>query len=274
MKKKWERIVNRGFDRITKSEYSAESIGLNGQGSGAVLEGIKEGVQGVSRFLAAGLNMGELSTPVSPSPMGLPPRTMHSASESNSSASTFMTKSTRFSASSASSLGETAPAATTSRVMLSEEDKVQILMVHDTGATPTMSPNPEFMRQQSQRRQASPAPSPSPSPAPSVATSDLPASQPATSRSTKLHRRKSRDVTPITPSAYKDVGPSSKDSPLEESPAEKVKRAKRASLNGAAFPPVSSIPGLGALTVGGGPVVSSWLGSAGKKWEELQRGSS
>jgi len=52
-------------------------------------------------------------------------------------------------------------------------------------------------------------------------------------------------------------------------------RSKRSSMNGSAFPPVSSIPGLGSLAVAAStPVVSSWMGSVGKKWEELQRNPS
>jgi hypothetical protein len=47
------------------------------------------------------------------------------------------------------------------------------------------------------------------------------------------------------------------------------KMANRASRN--ELPPVSTIPGLGSLSAASQPV-SSWMGSASKKWEELQKG--
>ncbi|KAF9443490.1 hypothetical protein P691DRAFT_713223, partial [Macrolepiota fuliginosa MF-IS2] len=58
LKRKWERIVNRGLER---DFHSAPTNGTSDAGS-VVYEGIKEGVQGVSRLLAAGFS----ASPTSP----------------------------------------------------------------------------------------------------------------------------------------------------------------------------------------------------------------
>jgi hypothetical protein len=231
-----------------------------------MLEGIREGVQGVSRFIAAGLAIGELSAPSpSPSPSPLPAtrpmrRTHSTAPSSNSSISTYTTKSTRFSQSSASSLGEEPP-----HTPLEDDDTAQVLMVHDTGATPTMSPNPAFMHKQQQRQEHARS-----------ARSSFEAPQ-DTSTSNKIHRRKSRDIPTLGEvfgSSQVSSPPRSASPSIDPSAKLEATKAKRASLNGSAFPPISSIPGLGSLTVGTtSPPVSSWVGSVGKKWEELQRGS-
>ena len=52
LKRKWEKIVNRGFDRV----YAANGITPPQSTPGPVLEGIKEGVQEVSRMLTSGLS--------------------------------------------------------------------------------------------------------------------------------------------------------------------------------------------------------------------------
>ncbi|RDB16077.1 hypothetical protein Hypma_003433 [Hypsizygus marmoreus] len=268
LKRKWERIVSRGFEKAGLDGMTSP----NGQGSGAVLEGIREGVQGVSRFLAAGLSIGELS----PHPLPPPPRPTHSNSQSNSSVSTYATKSTRFSQSSASSLGEEPLPPASSSEQAGGDDTVQILMVHDTGATPTMSPNPAFMHQQQLREEQRRTDS-----APHSARSSFDTTQESfmsgsTIQSAKMHRRKSRDSHQfdILLSPNSPMAPPQPPSPSKSSEKLEAAKAKRASLNGTAFPPVSSIPGLASLTVGASSVpVSSWVGSVGKKWEELQRGS-
>ncbi|KAG6856325.1 hypothetical protein H0H87_005526 [Tephrocybe sp. NHM501043] len=259
LKRKWERIVNRGFMDSPSSS----------QANGAVLEGIVEGVQGVGRFIAAGLAIGELSpAQASPSVLSPPLRPKHANSQSNSSVSTSATKSTRLSQSSVSSLGEY----TAHDHTKGDDDQTQILMVHDTGATPTMSPNPAFEHQRQQRIQRIDPVSP---PVLDPLVLDAPPN------SAKLLRRRSRGPDSRTAQPHEEdrvassQSPSS--SPLETMEAEKIeaaRRLKRATINGTSFPPVSSIPGLAALTVGpASSPVPSWVGSVGKKWEELQRGS-
>jgi len=90
LKRKWERIVSRRYG-------GREDVTSPTSSSSNVLEGIKEGVQGVSRFLAAGL--GEFSTP-RPKPR---PGTGSSSTS-------------------------------------------DVIMVEDTGATPTVQPNIAFLR--------------------------------------------------------------------------------------------------------------------------------
>ncbi|KII91127.1 hypothetical protein PLICRDRAFT_495976 [Plicaturopsis crispa FD-325 SS-3] len=223
LKRKWERIVSKGFDRASVDSspivsHSHSGSGSNGQG--AMLEGIKEGVQGVSRFIAAGLT--EFSSPT-PSTTPLTGR-RHSARQSNSSVSTFgsaTTQSTRLSQSSASSIGEASECDT----------DAQVLMVHDTGATPTMSPNPEFVH----------------------------AGLESIDTSSKTLRRRSRDHSRAP-------------SPLESPTVKRTpSTGKRSSIHGGSFPLPASIPGLASF--GGSQSPSSWVGSVGKRWEELQRGS-
>lgn len=266
--------MNRGFERSNTSNVSTSPS----PGNGAVLEGIKEGVQGVSRFIAAGLSISDpsaTSSQPSPSPTpasSRPLRISHSTRESDSSASTYTTKSTRFSqCSSTSSLGEEPVTETPCKPP--QDDTIQILMVRDTGATPTMSPNPEFMQQQQyqERREQEAQQSMRTS---FEAGTEFFASSAVTS---KMHRRKSRDVQAegMVP-LLDDLSSSRPSSPLDESARQKATRTKRASLNGSAFPPVSSIPGLGSFSVAATATtapVSSWVGSVGKRWEELQRGS-
>ncbi|KAF9523520.1 hypothetical protein CPB83DRAFT_886844 [Crepidotus variabilis] len=72
LKKKWERIVNRGFDKSSSPTSPSANLNLNlspsityntplSPGAHApVLEGIKEGVQGVGRFIAAMTGSGPL----------------------------------------------------------------------------------------------------------------------------------------------------------------------------------------------------------------------
>ncbi|KAF8056708.1 hypothetical protein FPV67DRAFT_1531120 [Lyophyllum atratum] len=262
LKRKWERIVNRRFLDETSS------LTQGGQSNGAVLEGIREGVQGVSRFIAAGLAIGELSPvpasslPQSSTPVSRPHRPIHTNSQSSSSTSTYTTKSTRFSQSSVSSLGGEPPPPCEKEE--TGEDSAQILMVHDTGATPTMSPNPAFEHQRQQRE--------------SSTRSSFEAEKDTFPISSKLHRRRSRDVHSFENMVLPGEDLSSNRSvssvkAMEERKLEAA-RVKRASIIGTEFPPVSSIPGLASLTVGvASPPVASWVGSVGKKWDELQRGS-
>ncbi|KAG6831474.1 hypothetical protein H0H92_010383 [Tricholoma furcatifolium] len=284
LKRKWERIVNRGLLDTPTSPPSSNAV-LSGHG--AVLDGIVEGVQGVGRFIASGLptNSSSASPVHSPPSSSRPLRPTHLNSQSSSSVSTstikstFTSASTRLSQSSASSLGEDGYPDSVPLLELNEGDEkekrgddehTQILMVDDTGATPTMSPNPTFEhhRQQQQRIQHSQA-----------------ANFVTLPNTSKLYRRRSRspaeDEEP-KPIASRPQSPSPlfarsrSPSPPGEDDEEKLeaKRLKRATINGTSFPPVSSIPGLATLTVGQAVApVPSWIGSVGKKWDELQRGS-
>lgn len=272
MKRKWERIVHRRFERsngINESSLPANTAAhLQG---GVVLEGIREGVQGVSRFIAAGL--GELAHSQPPLSTSTPAtkttalRRSHSAQPSSSSVSTCATNfsnGTRLSQSSASSLGEdpTHPEEECERESVDGETE-QILMVRDTGATPTMSPNPAFV----QKHNSGPIEVGS-------GTRD------SVSLVGAKHRRKSRDINTLSTSTSFSNG-ISQPCDLSTSPTaeltivKKTLKAKR--MGGTGLPPPVSIPGLGSLTsaVGSECVepLSSWMGNMGKKWEEIQKGS-
>ncbi|KAF8229793.1 hypothetical protein L208DRAFT_149624 [Tricholoma matsutake] len=274
LKRKWERIISRGFETSNSS--------LQSQGSGAMLEGIREGVQGVSRFLAAGLAISELSPPSTPTTPQPDRRRTHSASQSNSSISTNTTKSTRFSQSSTSSIGEEPPQlkeeGKDDPILSTEDETVPVLIVRDTGATPTMSPNPDFVRKQQQHQERHKQTTALFLSSTHSSFETEPDCFPPSSmnESMKIHRRKSRDnsdsLNLFSPtdsaSSYHSASPS-------VDLKQEASSAKRATMNGSAFPPVSSIPGLGSLAVAATspPVVSAWVGTVGKKWEELQRGS-
>jgi hypothetical protein len=254
VKRRWERIISRGFEASTSDGTCSQ-----GQGSGAMLEGIREGVQGVSRFLAAGLAIGELSPPLSPAPPRPGLRRTHSANQSSSSISTNTTKSTRFSQSSVSSIGEE-PLILNGPSPSKEHDTVQVLIVRDTGATPTMSPNPDFVHKQQQQEQQQRAAALVES-SPETEPDCFPSS--SMRKSTKIHRRKSRDNSNSVNLTL----------PLDNilTLPDLKREVTRATMHGSPMPP---IPGLGSLTLGTtSPPVVSWVGSVGKKWEELQRGS-
>ena len=98
LKRKWEKIVNRGFDRV----YAANGMAPPHSASGPALEGIKEGVQEVSRIIAAGLS-DYGSAPPSSTNTAPPLSRTHSTHQSISSATTSSSGSTRLSHSSANS---------------------------------------------------------------------------------------------------------------------------------------------------------------------------
>ncbi|KAG6875014.1 hypothetical protein C0992_005556 [Termitomyces sp. T32_za158] len=233
LKRKWERIVNRGFNPPASVPAA--------QGNGAVLEGI---VGGVGRFIAAGLAMGE-QKPQSPSLSSVPRSFPHLQSSA-----TYVAKSSPLSQSPTSSIAVGSASSRASND--GDGEPAQILMVHDTGATPTMSPNPAFERQRQQQQQEQ------------EQYFEVPKlSNP------KLRRRKrdghSHALVPCEGSS------TSFESTLEVTEA--AVRAKRASVQATSFPPVSAMPGLAALTVGLESPVSPLVESVGKKWEELQRNS-
>ena len=254
VKRKWERIVSRKYAGVD----SALDAGSQTSSSN-MLEGLKEGVQGVSRFIAAGL--GDFSSSSSQSPSPLPSQTRHSAQPSSSSASTSASttsqNSTRFSQSSASSLGD--------EVVLPREG-CQELIVQDTGATPTVSPNPAFMhQQQQQRRQVREREKEEENVYP---TSAKAAGEMLSGRSCEV-------PTPARQSPQHSPNSVARSAEGDGVGVKQTAKGKGLSVHVSEFPPVSSIPGLVSLAVVSAnvPPVSSWAGSVGKKWEELQRGS-
>ena len=136
LKRKWEKIVNRGFDRV----YAANGITPPQSTSGPMLEGIKEGVQEVSRMITAGL--GEYgSTPLNPAhPVPALSRT-HSTRQSTSSVTTSSSGSTRFSHTSANSslVGEDFPSKSPEEGEVAGE-KDQTRIFEEISQSPTCTP--------------------------------------------------------------------------------------------------------------------------------------
>ena len=206
VKKTWERIVSRSFEfphstlpiptTTTSAPATPSQPGIHTPySSNVVLEGIKEGVQGVSRLIASGLSISNADHPNPPPPTRPSPKPrphslyfplssspspsshIRSPNLSTSSTCTTATSATRFSASlsSASTFfeeheswgddaeqkqlkaggqgddpGRDAPA---SRNGSPDSSCSQELMVRDTGATPTVSPNPKFEFGMERRRE-------------------------------------------------------------------------------------------------------------------------
>ncbi|KAF9652412.1 hypothetical protein BDM02DRAFT_3183795 [Thelephora ganbajun] len=136
LKRKWEKIVNRGFDRVYATNGMTPPQGT----SGPVLEGIKEGVQEVSRMIAAGL--GDYDSSPSNSTKSVPaPAKTHSTHQSTSSVTTSSSGSTQFSHSSAnSSLVENGfPFEPPERGEVSRE-KTQARIFEEASQSPTYTP--------------------------------------------------------------------------------------------------------------------------------------
>ncbi|TFK38095.1 hypothetical protein BDQ12DRAFT_683966 [Crucibulum laeve] len=317
LKRKWERIINRGFDAPSSSASATSNSVI--PASAPVLEGIKEGVQGVSRLLAAGFAISEPANkpPASPSlgaACSASPSIQskrlgrHSQMESISSSSTFTTtatKSTRFSlSSSASSLEEVAsslsspsqasqngkPTSALSRPRgqqskkaiytddslfastLSDEerDNEQVLIVRDTGATPTMSPNPAFCMLAS--------PNMHPASSPTGMASDLDvldgreetmrvestSTANNTVRNTKTLRRRSGGGIPALLQEFEEGTSSLMDNRKEDGKDDDGRKGKRAVSSNGSF-------GSPANVSSGKNESSGWVGSMGKKLGELQR---
>ncbi|CDO73693.1 hypothetical protein BN946_scf185015.g21 [Trametes cinnabarina] len=272
LKRKWERIVARGMDRA----YTQGSSGSSHASGSSLLSGaVKEGVQGVTRLLAAGLN--DISGSPSPRPDStsaaprtpiLPLRTSrvrnqgHSTTQSTSSVSTAATSltssSVRLSQSSASSLGFDEPAEAPSPSSISDDPEQEISVKRTsicvdggTGIESVVEISPS-----------------------------------SASRTAKLHRRKSREAPPspsLLPSSQTPASSSQTSSNalggsggrayMQEDHKKTIKRSSLHITAGGNIPPAASIPGLGPLAA---PLTSAWMGSVGssvgKKWEELQKG--
>ncbi|KAJ7853764.1 hypothetical protein B0H13DRAFT_2082523 [Mycena leptocephala] len=261
LKRKWERIVSRGFTspHNTSLASTSTSSGTSSGGTsllenspnptsangGAMLDGIHKGVQGVGRFIAAF----SPTTPYSPSAASYFESAKrggtHSTSSSTSTMGTSTTKSMRLSQ---SSLASSLASSVEEPVTPDEEDPdAQVLMVHDTGATPTMSPNPAFnaRRQQLQRDHER-----------RTGASGGDSSAEAEEDFFFASAQASAAMAMSTPP------PTARPATMETStPSARPTAGKRASGGG--------IPGL--TLVDSVAPVSAWVGSVGKKWEELQR---
>ncbi|KAF4616703.1 hypothetical protein D9613_008804 [Agrocybe pediades] len=344
LKRKWERIVNRGFGKsLSPGDTNTHSTSPNGSlllasspspsssqshttpnfplsgvlsptattpGAAVVFEGIKEGVQGVSRLIAAGLESivqvnaadgtsdktPEQSNPI-PFRLGSAPQKQHQRkanghiyghgqNESQSSSSTAVSaiSSGAFSSvslSSASSVDTLAsgsdstaklPSSTSSEDAQSEFGEFEsgqasrvsstrsslsgkdILMVQDTGATPTMSPNPDFQRRREKKMNLKEVSELKLDPVDTeVFDWDDGWDEPASEEQAKDDALK----TASSSSSRSAVGaPSGKEGKAKSNPA---------SSPSTAFVPLSSIVAT--------PQMSSWVGSVGKKWGELKGGN-
>ncbi|KZT68884.1 hypothetical protein DAEQUDRAFT_670551 [Daedalea quercina L-15889] len=243
LKRKWERIVSRGMDRASISAPSSSVASPL-----SPLDGIKEGVQGVSRLLLGDLSSPGASSPTVPVQPVAGFATMsraaahrsrgHVNSQSTSSISTTGTTSTsvRLSQSSASSLAF--------------DDPPQELDEKVEGEGKGEGKGEGEAEEHRGSVEISPA---------------------SALRAAKLHRRKSRDSaptrppeSPTTPNAASVTSPTSTSS---------ARASKRASLNLSSGLPPPAIPGVGALAV---QPVSSWMetvgSSVGRKWDEIQKG--
>lgn len=311
VKRKWQKIVNKGL------ECGHRSVTSSADASTIVFDGIKEGVQGVSRLLSARFSY-------TPPPSSYPtvstqsgrclPSSLnkyHCAQESNSSISTYMTSRSdsmpgRSSQSSMSSFGEDRRGALEENLCLEGERKmddshgngesqVQVLMVRDTGATPTMSPNPEF-HQQKQRRDQDNCVSASLSTLRlndaniecvkstitgdfkgQLRTCDIQAT--AVQAPGQISREAQFDLEQLDFSSLApSVLPSSQgnNAMCTETSLQPVSSPSLSYVGPGGSAPISSIPGFG-LTAGvatvPSPPVFSWMDNVGKKLKELQKSS-
>ena len=239
LKRKWERIVSRGMDRAYNAPTpSATSVTSPSSGNGAMLDGIKEGVQEVSRLLTSGLGPvpSSATSEVFPGVTGVSRASMtpalkkarHLNTQSVSSVSTAETSSTSTSAytsKSGSSAQRLSQSSASSLGSIEDEDRHRATFDEDDTKryiNMSLSDSPAM---------ANVSISPS---------SEIPSS--------KLLRRRSREVpkSPLSPPPNDDT-----------SDKDKKKSSKR---NSAGVAPAASIPGL------------SMFGSVGKKWEEIQKG--
>jgi len=140
-----------------------------------------------------------------------------------------------------------------------EENPEQVLMVHDTGATPTMSPNPHFQRR---------------------SRMDVEKNEPACELDSGWGngRTTSGALTTSADDSIDDLmtfgsqphrsSSSPATHPVQPFPTKPLK------LQGPSLPGVSSIPGLASSSMpinGTTPqLMSTWVGSVGKKWDEIR----
>lgn len=268
LKRKWERIVSRGMDRAYTPAFPSSNMPLLPSSShhtsspslaasllsptnGAVLDGIKEGVQGVGRLLAAGLELSAPSPSSPSSPSGFATtsvgpglsgvsraaitpalkRAKHGTTQSVSSVSTSGTTS-----SSALSAGTRLSQSSASSLSFPEDEEDHALLEEDEDRTIHQHSMHETLQQ--------------------TMSSESAVSPTTATKSAKLLRRRSREAK-VPPSSFSD-----RHGPVSLHGSSMNSQSKRATED------VSSL-------LGSAPV-SSWVGSMGstmgKKWEEIQKG--
>ncbi|TFK21747.1 hypothetical protein FA15DRAFT_758526 [Coprinopsis marcescibilis] len=297
LKRKWERIVNRGVERdnlATSSQshnYSNGSTLMSLASPTMALEGFKEGVQEMSRLLSAGLSSGgasrsgpSRSPSATSSPAAFSPKTLprHAANDSNSSSST--SKTTATSSSKASHRLSQCSSATSYDGHEDQDDTVkgnavsvsknggvhnspQELIITDTGATPTVSPNPAFLEQKERRRRRK-----------DKAEADKATTRKGDDNEDVWEMWGTEEVTGSQESLssnsflHSQTSSSSNISPRSSNPKIPTQSASRAVSLPVAQPPgystTSSIAGLSNLA--SQAHMSAWMGSVGKKLGELQ----
>ncbi|KAI0938739.1 hypothetical protein AcV5_000351 [Taiwanofungus camphoratus] len=237
LKRKWERIVSRATN-------------------GAVLEGIKESVQGVGRLLATGL--ADLSSPSSSAPTQVLPGF---APVSRASATATIRRSRGHASTQSTSSVSTYGTSTSSSVRLSQSSASSLALDE---SLPGLDEKDERAEEREGRERHSMDNAVEISPATAL-------------RAAKLYRRKSRDYPASLALSSSPTTPGSP-SPLNSEPpipsALNARTSKRSSMNlSSGLPPAASIPGLSPLAV---QPVSSWMESVGqsvgRKWEEIQKG--
>ncbi|KAF7326354.1 hypothetical protein MVEN_02621700 [Mycena venus] len=266
LKRKWERIVSRGFTSphnvstpttstsssfpsTSTSAASLSSFGTSVSGSslenatsangGAVLDGIREGVQGVGRFIAAlsptaaAHSHSYFESVISPRPNGRYRRA--SPNRRNR-----------------PSAPQRIPARRRKR---GEEDGAQVLMVHDTGATPTMSPNPAFRARQQQRERQ-----------PTGGTTGTGDSSAEAEEEFFFAQAQAASFVPAK-SPTKSFTPPQSQTPTPPPTAKRSAVHHGGSLGAAGLAPLVDGVGLNAPAA----TVSAWVGTVGKKWGELQK---
>ena len=277
-----------------------------------VLEGIKEGVQGVGRFITAGLEsiahvgVAEGNTPIPSSTDALSPTSSGNrrqslkfpiplrlgsghVSQSSSSTSASVTTAASSLSTSATSLilesgttqplsppltsafdetsneydefgdFEEAPTRNLNGLSEQEENSEQVLMVHDTGATPTMSPNPHFQRRSRIEAEQK-------SPTSDILGSGFDSGWDEWTTSGALTKVDSSRL-PNPSSQTQTLSSSSVTPTVQPVPTKPPNRTT-------SLPGVSSIPGLASSSMsmnGATPqLMSAWVGSMGKKWGEIR----
>ncbi|KAI0790333.1 hypothetical protein C8Q75DRAFT_806268 [Abortiporus biennis] len=277
LKRKWERIVSRGMDRAYHTPSTpSSSTPMSPPSNGAVLDGIKEGVQGVGRLLAAGLDMAATSTvgsspPSGPSrPAGIassPPALRNARHVNTQSVSSVSTSTT------------TTSVSTIASARLSQSSASSLSLIEDEeGDKSVEEPTEEH---QSIHRQSVTSVSTTEQLGTKVTTSDVLISPSSDNKSSKMLRRRSREA-PKSPPSFTTVlessssstefgsvypspisSPSNLTTPVSSKRMSLPVKPNRNSMGNSA----STLPGLAAVQP-----VSAWMGSVGKKWEEIQKG--
>ncbi|KAF8804489.1 hypothetical protein BYT27DRAFT_7258962 [Phlegmacium glaucopus] len=331
LKRKWERIVNRGFEKSSFSSFPSPSppssiapasylypsltTSAASSSSGVVLEGIKEGVQGMGRLITAGLGSiahvgitegntyvssptGTLSSTLSarksskfPVPLRLGSGNSYGHESQSSSSTTASVTTVASSSTSATSFMleegttqvlsppftptinevsneydefgdfEEAPTRSLNELAEQEENPEQMLIVDDTGATPTMSPNPHFQRSRTKVEQKDPTCD--------ISESDFNWDDGWTTSGALTTAIDSVNGLPASGSRAQTSSPSPTTQTVQPV------HTKPPKISRPSLPGVSSIPGLASSSMSTNGTttpqsMSTWVGSVGKKWGEIR----